>query len=188
MTIVAPAQSGALPPTAGTTGSGRAGSATPPIPDASTTPQSVNIAPNPTETKNRLALNSAVLHPGDTLIAGGHGFTPGEKVRFVMYPGSRVIGLSDTGSSGGVTGTTVIARDTQSGGYIIEATGLQSARIASATFVVAVASPSAAAPIPAALVPVIAVAGIAIVGVSATLIGFGGFPGIASRFLTGGRL
>jgi hypothetical protein len=122
-------------PIANTGGShhGGTGSTSPGTPGVPTKPR---VPGSPTATANRLILNATAFRPGQSLVAKGTGFTPGEKVQFVLYPGATGVKSFVADSSGTVTATFELSQHTAIGFYIVEATGWQSKRVASANYTV----------------------------------------------------
>jgi hypothetical protein len=130
------------------------------------------VPSSPTPTNYRLILNHATFRPGQTLIATGTRFTPGEKVQFVLYPGASPVKSFVANSSGTVKGTFVLSARTASGAHTIEATGWQSKGVASADYsVVSFAGAGGASPWLIWLIGGLAVAG-AIALVFAVVLGW----------------
>ncbi len=92
------------------------------------------VPAEPTTTSNRLVLNHLSFRPGETLIATGTRFTPGEKVQFVLYPGATEVKSFVANPSGEVKATFVLSSRTSGGSHTIEATGWQSHLVASADY------------------------------------------------------
>ncbi len=123
-------------PIANTGGSGHrgAGGSTTAAPGSPGTATKPAVPGSPTATTNRLVLNATEFRPGQTLVAKGSGFTPGEKVQFVLYPGATAVKSFVADASGDVTATFRLSERTAIGSYTVEATGWQSARVASADY------------------------------------------------------
>jgi hypothetical protein len=70
------------------------------------------------------------------MTATGSGFTPGENVQFVYYPGAVVIGSFVADSKGKVVARFQIPDDMRSGVHTVEATGWTSKHILNSEFTV----------------------------------------------------
>lgn len=109
-----------------------------------TNPDGSPIPPgSPTADAPALELDRDDLSYGarDWMIATGTGFTPGEKVQFVLYPGAVVLGSFVADAQGKVVARFRIPDDTRPGTHTVEATGWTSRHVANTEFTVtAVAS------------------------------------------------
>lgn len=139
-------QSTRAPSNSSGSGSG-SGSSTPPAlppsgPDGAPVPPKV-----PSENAPALELDKLSLSKNDWMTATGTGYTPGEKVQFVLYPGAIVIGSYLADASGKVVARFRIPDDTRPGDHVLEATGWESKRVANGAFTV-VTSGSGGAVVP----------------------------------------
>lgn len=119
--------------TGGGTGGG-AGSTSTPAPhnsDGSPVPPA-----QPSDDAPRLTLDKKRVGVGEWIMATGSGFTPGEKVQFVLYPGAIVIGSFVADAGGTVTARFVMPDDIRSGSHVLEATGWQSGFVRNAELTV----------------------------------------------------
>lgn len=137
-----PSSSGA----GGNSGSGSSGTSggSPQLPteaDGSLIPPST-----PTKGAFALTLDHETITANEWMVAVGTGYTPGEKVQFVLYPGVIVIGSFVADTSGTVTARFKITENARPGYYVVEATGWQSFRVANAEF--QIVAPSTAGAIP----------------------------------------
>jgi hypothetical protein len=164
---------------------GGGGAATSPA--GSLTPKKPAIPDSPTATKNRLKLNRTTFHAGQTLLATGTGFAPGEKVQFVLYPGAKPVKSFTADRTGSVIATFVLPSRFPTGVHTIEGTGWQSGAVASTDFfVVSVAGVLGSAGQPWIVWAVGGTAGVLVVGlVCAALLGW--FPRRPPRLLAGGQ-
>jgi hypothetical protein len=138
--VIIPASGSATPsPTSttggsgtGTGGSGTTGGGTTELPtQADGTP----IPPDqPTKDAKDLTLDRESVSANEWIVATGTGFTPGEKVQFVLYPGKVIIGTFTADASGMVVARFKITDQARPGVYVVEATGYQSFRVANAEF------------------------------------------------------
>ena len=128
--------------------SGGSGSSTPPVtPPPTTNPDGSPVPPTkPTEGAAKLVLDKDSLSVHDWLTATGTGYTPGEKVQFVLYPGAVVIGSYVADAAGKVVARFRIPEETRPGDHVLEATGWTSKRVMNAAF--SVVTPSGAATVP----------------------------------------
>ena len=94
----------------------------------------------PTPTKNRLVLTPARLRAGDAFTAEGAGFTPGERVDLVLFPGAIALGSYTADARGAVRARATIPRSAGAGLYTVQATGRASQRVAAANLAVVGAS------------------------------------------------
>jgi hypothetical protein len=94
------------------------------------------IPSGPSSSAQKLILDHDRIHAGDTLVATGMGFTKGEKVQFVMYPGADVIGQYVTDSAGTVIASFTTSTNLHPGDHVVEATGWKSGKVANASFIV----------------------------------------------------
>ena len=107
----------------GTTGGGTTTGTNPdgsPIPPASPTADAPGL---------ELDRASLTYSAHDWVIATGTGYTPGEKVQFVLYPGAVVLGSFVADASGTVTARIRVPDDTRPGTHTIEATGWTSRHV-----------------------------------------------------------
>ncbi|MBC7519186.1 MAG: hypothetical protein H7248_09990 [Microbacteriaceae bacterium] len=81
-------------------------------------------------------LNATSAAPGGTIVATVRGYTPGEKVRFVLYSSPIVIGDALADPSGSATQNVGIPKNLPAGTHTIEATGWESHRVSNQTFLV----------------------------------------------------
>ena len=121
--------------TAGSTsGSGAA------VPAAPAGPAGEVVAPTPpskpTDNAAKLELNPERLSVKEWMIAKGNGYTAGENVQFVLYPGAEVIGSYLADASGNVTARFRIPDETRLGSHVLEATGWASTRVSNGKFTV----------------------------------------------------
>ena len=70
------------------------------------------------------------------MTATGDGYTAGEQVQFVMYPGADVIGSYLADTSGNVIVRFRIPDETRPGAHVVEATGWASKRVSNGEFTV----------------------------------------------------
>jgi hypothetical protein len=90
----------------------------------------------PTDGAAKLQLDRETISAGEWMTAIGAGFTAGERVQFVLYPGVVVIGSFITDPSGTVVARFKITDQLAPGRYTVEATGWESARVANGEFLV----------------------------------------------------
>jgi hypothetical protein len=116
----------------GTTGGGSTGGGTTELPtQADGTP----IPPDqPTKDAEDLKVDKESVSANEWIVATGTGFTPGEKVQFVLYPGKVIIGTFTADATGTVIARFKITDQARPGVYVVEATGYQSFRVANAEF------------------------------------------------------
>ena len=115
------------------TGSGSSSSTPAPVP----TPERTG-APTPpsepTDGAGKLTLDKETVSPGDWLVATGTGFTAGEKVQFVLYPGAEVIDSFEADETGTVVARFRLSDETRAGDHVVEATGWKSDTVRNAPF------------------------------------------------------
>ena len=118
--------------TGGSTGGGTTGGGTTELPtQADGTP----IPPDqPTKDAEDLTVDKESVSANEWIVATGTGFTPGEKVQFVLYPGKVIIGTFTADASGMVIARFKITDQARPGLYVVEATGYQSFRVANTEF------------------------------------------------------
>ncbi len=100
----------------------------------------------PTAGVGALQLDRDTIGPKEWLTATGTGFTPGEKVQFVRYPGAVVIDSFVADTTGKVVAKFLIPDDMRSGLHTLEATGWSSKKVLNKEFTVTTAA--ATAPFP----------------------------------------
>lgn len=93
----------------------------------------------PSVTANEVKLTAAVVEVGKPISATVHGYTPGEKVRFVVYSTPMVVGDSVATTGGDAAATFAVPKALAPGIHTLEATGWVSHRVSNQTFVVAAA-------------------------------------------------
>lgn len=91
---------------------------------------------NPGKNKPGLKLDRDVLAANDFMIASGTGYTPGEKVQLVLYPGTVIVGSKTADAAGAISMRFRMPKDTATGGHVAEATGWDSAYVANEEFTV----------------------------------------------------
>jgi len=147
VTVVIPGPSGSASPSAspspsntstgggGGTGTGTGGPITEADGDLPTLPDGSPIPPSkPTDGVPKLILDKDSIPVGDWIIASRTGYTPGEKVQFVLYPGAIIIGSFLADSTGRVEARFRMTEFAPAGDYVVEATGWKSAYVANAPF------------------------------------------------------
>lgn len=113
----------------GTTGGSGGGSPVEPI-ELPTKSDGGPIPPSePTEDADGLDLDRESVTADEWIIATGTGFSPGEKVQFVLYPGAIIIGSFVADAGGTVVARFKITEDARPGTYVVEATGWASTRV-----------------------------------------------------------
>ena len=90
----------------------------------------------PTAGAHALDLDIGTIPVGGAVVAAVHGFTPGEKVRFVIYSKGTLLGDSAADASGTAVLTFAISQRFPTGVHTSEAIGWQSHRVANQTIVV----------------------------------------------------
>lgn len=100
----------------------------------------------PTSGAGALQLDRDTIAPQEWLTATGTGFTAGEKVQFVYYPGAAVINSFIADSAGKVVAKFLIPEDMRSGLHTLEATGWSSKKVLNKEFTVTTVA--ATAPFP----------------------------------------
>ncbi|HEY5230859.1 MAG TPA: hypothetical protein VIJ11_08215 [Galbitalea sp.] len=130
----------------GGSGGGRGGGGSTPV--APGVPKKPSVPVTPTSTVNELILNHKTFHPGQTIVATGWGFTPGERVQFVLYPGASPVKSFVTNTAGKVHAVFVLSSRTAAGSHEVEATGWQSGRVASANYLVVTGNATGAGAVP----------------------------------------
>lgn len=88
------------------------------------------IPPNPASEAVELTLTPDRAQRGDSVNATARGFTPGENVRLVWYPGASELGVFAASSEGALSATFIVGNDARFGGNTIEATGATSGLVA----------------------------------------------------------
>lgn len=119
----------------GTSGGGASGGGTTTgtNPDGSPIPSASPTADAPGLELDRSTLSYSAH---DWVVATGKGYTPGEKVQFVLYPGAIIIGSFVADASGTVTARFRLPDDTRPGTHTIEATGWTSRHVTNREFTV----------------------------------------------------
>ncbi len=145
-------------------GSGSGGGTRPTDPDGSPT-----VPRAPTEHADGLELDHERISTKQWMIAIGSGFTPGEKVKFVLYSDPIVVGSFVANASGQATARFLVPDSLRSGVHVTEATGWDSRHIENKRFTVL--SGAAVASIPA-LWWLIVVFGVLLIGLISTSIHF----------------
>ena len=130
--------SGSGDPGAGDGGSKPGGGAVAPAAPAGPGGEVVAPTPPSTPSKNaaKLDLDPQRLAAHEWMTATGDGYTAGEQVQFVMYPGADVIGSYLADTSGNVTVRFRIPDETRPGAHVVEATGWASKRVSNGEFTV----------------------------------------------------
>lgn len=110
-------------------------------------PDGSPIAPaSPGEPASGLTLDHETIEAKQFMIATGTGYSPGEKIQVVLYPGAIVIGSYAADASGAFEARFRIPEDTATGIHTIEATGWDSGHVTNKEFTVT--SPAFAAGVP----------------------------------------
>ena len=125
----------------GSGGSGGSGSgrdaATPTTPAAPSGDVGAPTPPAaPSENASKLELDPERISVHERMIATGSGYTAGENVQFVLYPGAEVIGSYVADATGTVTARFRIPDETRSGSHVLEATGWASEKASNGAFTV----------------------------------------------------
>jgi hypothetical protein len=128
-----------------TSGGGRPSRGT--APAAATTPQTAPAgaagAPvpgaQPVPKADPLTLTPARVRAGERVQATGTGYTPGERVQFVLYPTPVIIGSYTADAKGVISTTFAVPVDTKTGPHTVEATGWVSRHASNGTLVVVTA-------------------------------------------------
>jgi hypothetical protein len=88
--------------------------------------------PEPTENAPKLAVDKDRLQANEWIIVSSEGFTQGEKVQVVIYPGAIVVGSFTVDAPTGLSARFRIPQTTLTGLYVLEVTGWQSSYIENA--------------------------------------------------------
>lgn len=121
----------------GGSGGNSSGGATTPAADLPTEAFAAPIPlAQPTANAPGLKLDHETISVTQWMIAIGAGYTPGENVQFVFYPGAIVIGSFVADASGSVTARFRIPKDMRLGQHVVEATGWTSKHVANKEFTV----------------------------------------------------
>ena len=90
----------------------------------------------PTNGASGLRLDHETITVKEWMIATGTGYTPGENVQFVFYPGAIVVGSYVADSTGKVSARFRIPGDMRLGAHVVEATGWTSKHVGNKEFTV----------------------------------------------------
>jgi len=151
----------------GTPGGGTGGTPTCAAPKADGSP---TPPPEATASVPKLVLDHERIAAKESMLVRGTGFTAGEKVQLVLYPGAKVLNTFAADAVGNLTARFSIGQDVPTGLHTVEATGWTSCHIQNAEFTV-VSAAVAVGGIPF-LWWVIVVVGVLLIGLISTMIYF----------------
>lgn len=126
-----PSVSGSPNPQPSTPGGGGGGTSTPPP----TEPTAPTVPNKPTVDAFDLRIEPDRVQAGDTIVATGTGFTPGEQVQFVVYSDPIVAGSFVAAADGSIVAEFETSEDLRLGRHTVEATGWVSQRVANDIFI-----------------------------------------------------